>query len=423
MKSVLSHHSHAKNTGIVDDDETAPPSESDSNSDVSDDTEASETSTIMYSQESFETYKDRVTLLLASLLPQTIASPPTINRLQGGSYNRVVGITLTSTCPEIQNKSQDEELILRVPRDVDDVNVACRARVLIQLRKAGTVPVPEVLFYDATRNNALDSPYIIMRRIEGEGLDSALKKMNHQERLGVAREMAKLLAQMYSTPVPPDIGPLCASDDSLEIGRFTRHGTFEYPTPDYSPPSTLLAFCQTRFTEHANGAIDLTNTSLSQLYHRIRRASKTFLRMHGYSSSKFRRYVIHHRDLVARHVLVKRVSVHSTPPSTETYEWKITGILDWDECEVAPALISFSCPGWLWRQPYKGPSPDSFQGIDCDPDAAALNEEYEEIKQVFLREIEVLLPGFVDVVRKRKQTSVKKLFVAEMLLIADKLNF
>ncbi|TDL13148.1 hypothetical protein BD410DRAFT_680062, partial [Rickenella mellea] len=152
----------------------------------------SETSTIMYSQESFETYKDRVTLLLASLLPQTTASPPTITRLKGDSYNRVVGLTITSTSPDTQGKSQKEELILRVPRDVDDVNVACRVRVLIQLRNAGTVPVPEVLFYDATRNNALDSPYIIMRRIEGEGLDSALKKMNHQERLGVAREMAKL---------------------------------------------------------------------------------------------------------------------------------------------------------------------------------------------------------------------------------------
>ena len=63
-----------------------------------------------------------------------------------------------------------------------------------------------------------------MRRPEGESLLTALSKMNHSQRLSLAKKIAQFIAKIHNHPVPAGIGPLYATDGGLFIGRYTDDG-------------------------------------------------------------------------------------------------------------------------------------------------------------------------------------------------------
>jgi hypothetical protein len=91
---------------------------------------------------------------------------------------------------------------------------------------------------------------------------------------------------------------------------------------------------------------------------------------------------------------------------THETEWEISGIVDWDNCEVAPIEIAYTCPVWVWSDFSIG---SSFDEQDWDPDTPVFNEECE-IKAAFEDEIETLLPGFMDTVRRVRRGPLKRLW-------------
>jgi len=98
------------------------------------------------------------------------------------------------------------------------------------------------------------------------------------------------------------------------------------------------------------------------------------------------RIVLHHIDLAPRNILV------------DVQSGAITGVLDWELAESAPVEAAWQMPAWLWDGAASGSnqlkwvSPDD---IPHDPQAA-------EIRQLFLDEIEVAIPGFVQTVSQNK---------------------
>lgn len=82
---------------VVDPSDEAPgtqPSDSSSNRSVH-----SDTSTLEWDHEPFETFQHKVSQLVSSLLPAS--GPPIITRLQGGGYNRVIGVSFPDTTREL----------------------------------------------------------------------------------------------------------------------------------------------------------------------------------------------------------------------------------------------------------------------------------------------------------------------------------
>ena len=53
--------------------------------------------------------------------------------------------------------------------------------------------------------------------------------------------------------------------------------------------------------------------------------------------------------------------------------WYITGVLDWDDCEVVPLEIACVCPGWLWAAADE-PGEANFDENEWDPDLPVLDE-------------------------------------------------
>ena len=111
----------------------------DSEGDDNDSDNSSETPSIIYSHQTLETYKEKVELLLASLFSHDVASQAVLSRLQGGSYNRIIGVSIpTGSDPEC---CISEEFILRVPR-FEAADVQTESSLLIASPQNASRPIP-----------------------------------------------------------------------------------------------------------------------------------------------------------------------------------------------------------------------------------------------------------------------------------------
>ncbi|KAF8959895.1 kinase-like domain-containing protein [Flammula alnicola] len=360
-------------------------------SDYGSNSEISQTSTSLYSQEPFETYQEKAKLLIESLFPSHLPSDITITWAAGGSYHRIVAVSLKSL-----TSTTEEHLILRIPRFSDKTDVVTEeALILKHLRAlAPSIPIPEVLCY-AGSENPLRKPYILMQRLEGESLHQVHQSMDQSQRLSMARTIARLIAQIHSIPVPSGLGPLCIKNDSVVVE------TLEGSSIDNSD-KTLHDFLTRRFTERTEQAGEKYDYIREDFFRNLRSASESLLR--GFTTPVSGTNVVRHCDFAARNILVRQSEI--------TRDWEVSGVLDWDGCEVAPAEIAYLCPGWLWvsADDPKHKDTDGTYEMDWDPDEPVFNEECGAVKAAFVDEIEQLLPGFMDVVRRTRERSLKKLW-------------
>lgn len=238
-----------------------------------------------------------------------------------------------------------------------------------------------------------------MKRLTGKNLHDVHDAMSHTEKLSMARAVARMIARIHSSQVPVAYGPLRGNDEGLIISGYTDADDNERELPDcsYTSPSTLEDYLTTRFAEMASNAVDAFERFI---YEGLRDAVADIIKLLPSRASY--RHVLRHTDFAARNILVEY--------STGDDIWHISGILDWDDCEVAPGEIAFACPGWVWSHPDEGSVSDSFDESDWDPDESVYNDKCQEIRDVFVDEIEELLPGFIDVVRETRKVPLKKLW-------------
>ena len=360
----------------------------------------SESSTIVYSHEPFESFKDKVALLITELFPALKAEEIQITRLAGGGFNRIIGISIPQPYSEPSPDTtslQQSELILRIPR-FEGRDLTRQSLTIIHLKKLTSLPIPEILNYDSGCNNGLGEPYILMKRLAGNGLHVVHNAMSHTEKLSMARTIAQVIARIHSSPVPLGYGLLCGSDEGLIICEHTDDNERKLVDCSYAPPPTLTDYLTTRFSEMARKAVDAFNRSI---YEGLRDAVADITKLLPSRASY--RHVLHHTDFAARNILVEY-------SAGDGLLWHVSGILDWDECGVSPGEIAFACPGWVWSHPDEGIVSDSFDESNWDPDGPVYNDKCQEIKDAFVDEIEKHLPGFMDVVRETRKVPLKKLW-------------
>ena len=186
----------------------------------SDSSEHSDTSTIKYDQESWVLYSKRVEKLCQILLPaeKTLKSRLSrsklatrlravkflhilvpsrqtlvIERLHGGDYNRIIGITLPPS-----DADTGYQLILRVPREKDLAHPSRDVAILNYVRQHSSIPVAKVVGHDFSCNNPLESPYVLQHRIPGEDLEKLWPSLTHAQRRTVATEIGRVTRQLLS---------------------------------------------------------------------------------------------------------------------------------------------------------------------------------------------------------------------------------
>ena len=316
--------------------------------------DVSETSTLMYDQESYQLFQVRVHKLCRMLWPPSPGASedaPLTERLRGGDDHRVVGIRLPAS-----EKEQDRNrgLILRVPR-WGQGQIERAVATLDYVRRNSSIPVAAVVAKDYTNENPLDSPYLLQRRLPGYDLEVLWPDLNHAQRCAIAREMGRVIKSLLALESPVSGFIQASAEDTETIDRFTIV-PFNLKPDDGNPLQGLE-----HQTTHVMGAPDERQTTLdffklqighwravdvarnAPLVHQIIGLWDAMLEIAeqmddlGLFPTTF--HCLCHVDLHPRNVMAEIGSDGSV---------HVTGILDWDEAVIAPKFVCCEPPGWLW---------------------------------------------------------------------------
>ena len=338
----------------------------------------SDTSTVNYDQESYDLFKLRVERLCQILWPpqksirQALSNSktatrmraskffrliirsqkaPLIERLRGGDYNRIVGITLPLSKGE---ESRNRNLILRVPRWGQGQTERVVA-TLDYLRRKSTIPIATTIAKDFSKENPLESPYIIQNRIPGSNLEVLWTELNHSQRCTVACEVGRVIKSLLAleSPVTGHVEAYSNGMGSTEphtIVPFDLKSAggdqFEEPEQQASTikgnpreSQTTLDFFKCQIGRWR--AVDVARESpmVDRTVGLWDGVLKVVEEMNDLGLFIPRSHCLCHVDLHPRNIMA------SIKPSGCI---QITGILDWDEAVIAPKFVNCEPPGWLW---------------------------------------------------------------------------
>ena len=317
-----------------------------------------------------------------------------IERLRGGGYNRVIGITIKHTTDE-----EPTTLILRVPR-FDDARLDREVATLRFVRQHTTIPVPEVKHVDFTSDNPLKQSYVIHSRISGFDLQSrnnptCYLNLSQEQKCTFAKDFASILLQLYDIthPFPGHIE--CSADNNNHQNFTVRH--FDLIT-SFGHEAELdlnakLPFFQVRpFVKdwEPSESGPLEQTTYYFMIAQFGRWKALELRCDPASIRWSKRYdrlvtmadqmddlgflgndmnCLCHLDLLGapRNIMANINSDDSL---------SITGILDWDSAVFAPRFVGCAPPMWLWAW-------DDEEEDETHANDTPSTPEDQEIKRIF----------------------------------------
>ncbi|CAF9903946.1 MAG: hypothetical protein HETSPECPRED_003253 [Heterodermia speciosa] len=366
----------------------------------------SDTSTLRYDQESWSIYRERVEQLCEELWPaqktfkarladsklitrlravrvlRKILPPsqkPMIERMEGGDYNRITGITLPSS-----HKNKPRQLILRAPRAKELAHPERDVAVLKYIRQKSSIPVATVAAWDYSCNNPLESPYVLQNRVEGQDLDKLWPTLTHAQRRTVAIEVGGAIRKLLSleTNTPGLLGLLARDGTPHAVDPFELKDCLGeiFDEPEYTLPErqTTSEFLTAQF--HRWRAVDLERSAGEvsndiKLWDRLLETVREMNDVNLFPPDLGN--CLCHVDLHPRNIMVA-----IQPDKT----LKVTAILDWDEAVFAPKFVNCIPPLFLWRDDGEDrvdengidPWPYELGGAD-DP----VSEQRRELKRLF----------------------------------------
>ena len=308
-----------------------------------------------------------------------------IDRMTGGSYNRITGITIVDP-----KSDQPEQLILRVPRITWRSRPDREVATLRYIRQHCSVPVPDVKAFSFNAANPLKDPYIVQSRIAGTDLRKAMDDDLSQEQWrAIAKQVGQIMLQFrgMKSPVPGLIEEVTNEKGAQafvvkpfdikhpfdkdwtqkqktplhEAGNVTALNFYEKGTLDFF----LAQFGRWRAEELRIVPTDILHMDFME---RLATIASQMSRLGYFEDSQ---NCFSHLDLAAHNIMVE------VRPDKSV---SVTGVLDFDSACFAPAFVSCYPPWWLWQ--------DETQPGDAMEDESQSNEtppdpELEEIKRIF----------------------------------------
>jgi hypothetical protein len=177
----------------------------------------SETSTIEYDQEPYETYQQKTAQLMLDHFPGYRTEDVKIERMEGGGYNRVIGVTLHKSEPKhpwytpqgIRKMLQPcltgrqpkrsaplKKFILRIPRSPTQGMYHQVTTLTYFSHIKFPYPVPKVIVCNSTAENALGQAYMLQERLPGQPLSSLYSELNQAQRLSASRAISAIILAM-----------------------------------------------------------------------------------------------------------------------------------------------------------------------------------------------------------------------------------
>lgn len=324
----------------------------------------SEPSTIQFEHEPFETFKDRVLLLCRSVWPNENAAAFKISRMEGGSYNRVVGITYTRPPPRFHDRlfrgfkkwvsglcstspltrQSISQYVIRIPR-YETAWVEQEIAMIRFLNAHTRLPVPSIMAFDLTKYNPLRQPYSIQPRISGENLIAAYPKLNIQQKISFASQYGQALAHMhsksYSCAGVLDPNNLLADVEVSMLPINVPPRDFPTHKPRPSPrsriiPQTTMEFLGTMLQLNRDWDIRCNRSMDDDHWEPLGKIAHAMNDMGLFDDNRF---YLTHMDLEPRNLLVD-IKNNDTAA--------LIDILDWDSAVFAPRWMGCKPPSWLW---------------------------------------------------------------------------
>jgi hypothetical protein len=340
-------------------------------------------STMEYEQEPFETYQHKVTQLCRDI---GYGAPSEIERMKGGGYNRVIGLTLPS--------GQKHDYVLRIPRSaLDEVEmgeIKDQVAVTLYLSRYDFLHVPVIAAFDTTVNNVLECQYVLQERIDGIAAQDIFYTLPLPEKLQIARDVAEMLLLLESVTLErpgrlvgtgdlPDRSTVTpTSANEIKIAGYRNNPIEDLPTMEKQPLVSLI----TRLLEIRKQK----NLGWDEMVERCERLQTIAKKMEaaGLMRATDSNSVLWHWDLSAANVMIHRanttpseqprnlakdfkhaVQIQSdeedgitikqqrgstaSPASSDPQgKWVVSGVLDWDDALSVPLVLARKPPSWLW---------------------------------------------------------------------------
>ncbi|KAF2109368.1 hypothetical protein BDV96DRAFT_474553, partial [Lophiotrema nucula] len=337
-----------------------------------------------------ETFKDKVVDLFATHFPDKDPRTFQVDRIKGGSFNRIIGVTISQPKPQEftwewvlqvfhnmcgqRQVKKDEKYIIRIPRaKYEGDEMKYDVAVLQFAASRLPYPIPRVQFVDYTSENALGSPYTIQPRLEGNNLAPVQTSLTVEQNVKLTRYVMDIHRKMHSiTSVAPGvIHPDTTTSSHLSLTRFLvpehpkghekflalKHATL--PAESQTTKQFLLELC--------NRQEDLDETTQDwawPFWHQFKQIIN-LLHDRGFLPDD---EVFHfsHLDLLGRNLLA------SVDHDRNTID--ITGVLDWDmefSC-FAPKFVAYKAPFWLWVTDDVNDENEDFADTISDPEKPSL---------------------------------------------------
>lgn len=376
----------------------------------------SRTSTLKYTQEPFDQYQVRVRALCHVLWPgesriatferrvsgvakaRILGATPVkrlrrflfpssekdfdIERLAGGTYNRIVGITFKDA-----GTNDPQHLILRVPRPqmADFGYIEREVAIVRYVRQHTTLPVADIIGFDATVDNPLDSGYVIQSRLPGVSLNIIWDELTHEQHCTVAQEIGKIILALQDVK---------NSSPGIIEARLADDGSQEFSVRRFDIKSPYDVDWKTKITDHAHKEeveastqtpVDWFATQFGRWLANELLASPSQILYWDYQLQfvKAAKQMAHfgflgngqnclcHFDLAARNIMVQ-ILPNGSP--------KISGIVDWDSAAFAPTFVSCAPLSWLWTdQRYYDADETETSRTPSTPEQEEIKEKFEEI--------------------------------------------
>ena len=356
----------------------------------------SETSTVEYGQESFSSFQHRATELILKLFPNHSNSDIQIERMKGGADNRVIGITLSAPHPKLpwyaiehlrvklaacvrgkpKHSRKSKKYILRIPRSSTH-DLFHQITTLAYLKDKLTYPVPKVVVFDSSKDNALERPYMLQERLPGQPLTTLWGALNNEQRRCAAKCIAEVVRDLHQVTnkcagvisernTPYDLKMDLLRIEPVPVPQSSSTGsTHRRLALPQSTRDFLLDLCK-RQREHAKA------TGLATLDH----VFDGFVDMiNGLCQTGLLpdkdTFHLYHADLQSRNLLFTLTS-----PTTV----RLTGILDWDSALFAPKFMSTRAPFFLWTEDDADENAESDAVVEVtDPEKLEYKRNFEDV--------------------------------------------
>lgn len=358
--------------------------------------EESDSSTLVYDHEQFETFQIKVLDFALTHWNGIDRDDIKVSRMKGGGYNRVIGISIKTASKKvsymtsimrllslnrimgipIETDSEQENMldcILRIPR-FEEPRLDQGVAALLFVRQLGNIPVPEIVTFDKTPKNKLGGPYMVLERLPGTSLLYTFPDLDQSQKIRVATELGQVFNRMLSkkTTVAGKLTlPASTASAEQKIDDFSLEPLFllDSPTTDQLQPNLTTKDLLSRVFEERR-VDDLREDPFCVLGPWLQDQFTTMakeLHEDGWFASND--ISLCHLDFEPRNILVDATRDASQPI--------VSGILDWDSAVLAPSFMSCAPPLWIWTWVNDGDE-DERTANDVPP-----TEEGRSLKKAF----------------------------------------